>query len=102
MIVHSAAATRRILLDLMNETSNQNARVIAGHANHASYSPDEAVEMGILDPTKVTRSALQYAASVAGLAILTEAAIAEKPSKGDAHADPGAGGPMGGMGGMDY
>ncbi|MEO5811107.1 MAG: chaperonin GroEL, partial [Rhodanobacter sp.] len=70
--------------------------------NAATGEFGDMVEMGILDPTKVTRSALQYAASVAGLAILTEAAIAEKPSKGDAHADPGAGGPMGGMGGMDY
>jgi Chaperonin GroEL (HSP60 family) len=59
--------------------------------------------MGILDPTKVTRSALQYAASVAGLAILTEAAIVEQPKKDEGHDhNPAAGGPMGGMGGMDY
>ncbi len=71
--------------------------------NAATGEFGDMVEMGILDPTKVTRSALQYAASVAGLAILTEAAIAEKPSKADGHThDPGAGGPMGGMGGMDY
>lgn len=44
-IVHSAAATRQILLDLMKETRNRNVRVIAGHANHASYTPDEALEM---------------------------------------------------------
>jgi chaperonin GroEL len=55
------------------------------------------VEMGILDPTKVTRSALQNAASVAGLMITTEAMVAEGP-KGDAPAIPG--GDMGGMGGM--
>ena len=71
--------------------------------NAATGEFGDMVEMGILDPTKVTRSALQYAASVAGLAILTEAAIAEKPSKAEGHThDPGAGGPMGGMGGMDY
>jgi chaperonin GroEL len=51
----------------------------------------------------VTRSALQYAASVAGLAILTEAAIVEQPKKDEGHDhNPAAGGPMGGMGGMDY
>ncbi len=71
--------------------------------NAATGEFGDMVEMGILDPTKVTRSALQYAASVAGLAILTEAAIAEQPKKDEGHNhNPGAGGPMGGMGGMDY
>jgi len=54
-------------------------------------------EMGILDPAKVTRSALQYAASVAGLMITTEAMITEMPQDAPAP-DMGAG--MGGMGGM--
>jgi chaperonin GroEL len=54
-------------------------------------------EMGILDPAKVTRSALQYAASVAGLMITTEAMITEKPQEVSVP-DMGAG--MGGMGGM--
>ncbi|ANJ67145.1 chaperonin GroL [Halothiobacillus diazotrophicus] len=57
----------------------------------------DMIEMGILDPTKVTRSALQNAASVAGLMITTECMIAELP-KDDAPAP--AGGDMGGMGGM--
>ena len=52
--------------------------------------------MGILDPTKVTRSALQNAASVAGLLITTEAMIADSPKE----AGPDMGGGMGGMGGM--
>ncbi len=57
--------------------------------------------MGILDPTKVTRSALQNAASIAGLLITTEAMVAEAP-KDDAPAMPDMGdmGGMGGMGGM--
>jgi len=54
--------------------------------------------MGILDPTKVTRTALQNAASVAGLLITTECMIADLP-KADAPM-PGGGGDMGGMGGM--
>ena len=54
------------------------------------------VEMGILDPTKVTRTALQNAASVSGLMITTEAMIAELPKE---ESSEGAG--MGGMGGMD-
>ncbi|ALS97034.1 chaperonin GroEL [Lacimicrobium alkaliphilum] len=58
----------------------------------------DMLEMGILDPTKVTRSALQFAASVASLMITTEAMIAEIP-KEDAPAMPDMGG-MGGMGGM--
>jgi chaperonin GroEL len=54
--------------------------------------------MGILDPTKVVRSALQFAASIASLMITTECMIAEAP-KDDAPAMPDMGG-MGGMGGM--
>ncbi len=56
------------------------------------------IEQGILDPTKVTRVALQNAASVSGLQLTTEAMVAEAP-KEDAAAMPDMGG-MGGMGGM--
>jgi chaperonin GroEL len=59
----------------------------------------DMVEAGILDPTKVTRTALQNAASIAGLMITTEAMVAEAPKK-DEPAMPGGG--MGGMGGMDF
>ena len=59
----------------------------------------DMIKMGIIDPVKVVRSALQDAASVAGLLITTEAMIAETP-KDAAPAMGGAG--MGGMGGMDY
>src|SRR6202142_4001607 len=59
----------------------------------------DMIELGILDPTKVTRLALQNAASVAGLLLTTEVMIAESP-KEDEHAH-GAPGGMGGMGGMD-
>jgi chaperonin GroEL len=55
------------------------------------------VEMGVLDPTKVTRSALQHAASIAGLMLTTDCMIAELPE--DKPAAPDMGG-MGGMGGM--
>jgi chaperonin GroEL len=55
---------------------------------------------GIIDPTKVVRTALQDAASIAGLLITTEAMVAEKPEK-KAPAMPGGGG-MGGMGDMDF
>jgi chaperonin GroEL len=59
------------------------------------------VSKGIIDPTKVVRSALQNAASIAGLLITTEAMVAERPKKESAApAMPGGG--MGGMGGMDY
>jgi chaperonin GroEL len=54
----------------------------------------------VLDPTKVTRCALQNAASVAGLILTTDAMVAESP-KEDSHAGHGHGGGMGGMGGMD-
>jgi chaperonin GroEL len=67
--------------------------------NAATEQYGDMIEMGILDPTKVTRSALQYAASIAGLMLTTECMIADAPKKeGDAPAAPMGG--MGGMGGM--
>jgi chaperonin GroEL len=68
--------------------------------NAATGEYGDMVDMGILDPTKVTRTALQNAASVAGLMITTEAMVAESP-KEEKPAMPGGGG-MGGMGDMDY
>ncbi|MGD9914712.1 MAG: chaperonin GroEL [Rhizobiaceae bacterium] len=61
----------------------------------------DMIAMGIVDPVKVVRTALQDAASVAGLLVTTEAMIAEAPKKDAAPAMPGGGG-MGGMGGMDF
>jgi chaperonin GroEL len=72
--------------------------------NAATGEFGDMIEFGILDPTKVTRSALQHASSVAGLAITTEAIVAELPKK-EEHSHGGAGGMgggMGGMGGMDF
>ena len=61
----------------------------------------DMIEMGILDPTKVVRSALQNAASVAGLLLTTEVMVADAPAKEDGGAGGGGGMPdMGGMGGM--
>jgi chaperonin GroEL len=68
--------------------------------NAATSEYGDMVEMGILDPTKVTRLALQNAASVAGLLLTTEVMIAESP-KDEEHAHSAPGGGMGGMGGMD-
>mgnify|MGYP001572046338 CR=1 FL=1 len=59
----------------------------------------DLVQMGVLDPTKVARCALQNAASVAGLILTTDAMVAELPKEEPAH---GGHGGMGGMGGMDY
>ncbi|MDS4029783.1 MAG: chaperonin GroEL, partial [Candidatus Contendobacter sp.] len=65
--------------------------------NAATNEFGDMVEMGVLDPTKVTRFALQNAASVAALLITTEAMVAELPKKSE---PPMPGGGMGGMGGM--
>ena len=68
--------------------------------NAATGEYGDMIELGILDPTKVTRLALQNAASVAGLLLTTEVMIAEAP-KDEEHAHGAPGGGMGGMGGMD-
>jgi chaperonin GroEL len=60
----------------------------------------DMIAAGIIDPTKVTRTALENAASIGGLLLTTEAVVSEMPSKGDAGAAAAAAGGMGGMGGM--
>ena len=73
-----------------------------GHGLNAATG--EYVDMiadGIIDPAKVTRSALQNAASIAGLFLTTEAVVADKPEPAAAAAGPGAD-EMGGMGGMGF
>jgi len=61
----------------------------------------DLVKAGVVDPTKVTRSALQNAASISGLLLTTECVVSELPEK-EKPAMPQGGGGMGGMGGMDY
>ncbi|MGR4083789.1 hypothetical protein K8P81_27135 [Klebsiella pneumoniae] len=98
------APLRAIVANAGEEPSVIVANVKAGEGsygyNAATGEFGDMIAMGILDPTKVTRSALQHAASVAGLAITTEVVVAEVPKK-EEPAMPGAGG-MGGMGGMDF
>jgi len=60
---------------------------------------ENLLKAGVIDPTKVTRIALENAASIAGMLLTTECVVADKPKKEEAHAHPG-GAP--GMGGMDY
>jgi chaperonin GroEL len=72
--------------------------------NAANGEYVDMIDAGIIDPAKVTRSALLNAASIAGLFLTTEAVVADKPEKAapmPAGGDPGMGG-MGGMGGMDF
>jgi chaperonin GroEL len=82
------------------------AEVAKAKGNHGyNAQTGEYVDMvaaGIIDPTKVTRSALQNASSVAGLMITTECMVAEMPKKDEGHSHGGGGGGGGGMGDMDF
>ena len=93
---------RQIVLNAGEEASVVVAKVIEGKGNYgynaASGEYGDLVEMGVLDPTKVTRTALQNAASVASLMLTTDCAVAETAKEESAPAMPGG---MGGMGGMD-
>jgi chaperonin GroEL len=97
---------RQIVANAGDEASVILAKVQDGEGNFgynaATSEYGDMIEMGILDPTKVTRSALQNAASIAGLMITTEAMVAEAPKeeKGGGVPDMGDMGGMGGMGGM--
>ena len=90
---------REIVANAGEEASVVVAKVLEGKGNFgynaATGEYGDMIEMGVLDPTKVTRTALQNAASVAGLMLTTEAMVAEVPE------DKPAANPMGGMGGMD-
>ncbi|MCW8109082.1 chaperonin GroEL [Alteromonas ponticola] len=89
--INSGAESSVVVNEIKNGSGN-----FGYNAGNDTYG--DMLEMGILDPTKVTRSALQFAASIASLMITTEAMVAEIP-KEDAPAMPDMGG-MGGMGGM--
>ncbi|MBX7541304.1 chaperonin GroEL [Qipengyuania sphaerica] len=89
---HDGAVVAGKLFDGNDETLGFNA---------ATDTYENLVSAGVIDPTKVVRTALQNAASVAGLLITTEAAIVDKPEDKAAPAMPDMGG-MGGMGGMGF
>jgi chaperonin GroEL len=90
-IVQNAGAEASVILNKVKEGKGNFG------FNAATEEFGDLVKMGILDPTKVVRTALQNATSIAGLMITTEAMVADAPKK-DEPAMPG--GDMGGMGGM--
>jgi len=95
-IVNNAGDEGSVVVGKILENSNPN---FGYNAQTGEYG--DLITMGVVDPVKVVRTALQDAASVASLLITTEAMIAEVP-KDAAPAMGGGGGGMGGMGGMDF
>jgi len=97
---------REIVANAGEEPSVVLNKVAAGKGNYGYNAQTgeygDMIEFGILDPTKVTRTALQNAASIAGLMITTEAMVAEAPKKDAAPAGGGHDHGGGGMGGMDF
>ena len=98
------APLRQIAYNAGAEASVVANRVREGEGNFGYNAGNDTygdmLEMGILDPTKVTRSALQFAASVGSLMITTEAMVAEIPKDDESAGGMGDMGGMGGMGGM--
>ena len=94
---------RQIVANCGIEGSIVVQKVKEGQADYGFNARTEKYEnlfrAGVIDPTKVTRIALENAASIAGMLLTTECVVADKPKKEEAHAHPG-GAP--GMGGMDY
>ena len=95
---------RQIVVNSGIEGSIVVQKVKEGKADYGFNARTEVYEnllkAGVIDPTKVTRIALENAASIAGMLLTTECVIADKPKKEEGHAHPGGGAP--GMGGMDY
>lgn len=100
------APLRTIVANAGEEESVVVNEVVKGEGNYgynaATDQYGDLVEEGVLDPTKVTRSALQNAASVASLLLTSEAAVAEIPEENPAPAGMPDMGGMGGMGGMGF
>jgi len=94
MIVRNAGEEPSVVLNKVAEGKGS----FGYNAGTGEYG--DMIEMGIIDPAKVTRLALQNAASVAGLLLTTEAMIAELPAKAESAPMGGGDGGMGGMGGM--
>ena len=95
LIAHNAGLEGAVVIGKIRESKDEN---FGFNADTGEY--DDLVKAGVIDPTKVTRSALQNAASIAGLLLTTEALVAElKEDDKKAAAAGGPGGP-GGMGGM--
>ncbi len=90
MIATNAGMEGSIILAKVKESKDKNF----GY-NAATDEYEDLVKAGVIDPTKVTRTALQNAASIAGLLLTTEAVVVERPEK-----EEPAGMPGGGMGGM--
>jgi chaperonin GroEL len=96
---------RQIVTNAGDEASVVVGKILESKKDTFGYNAQtgeygDMIAMGIVDPVKVVRTALQDAASVAGLLVTTEAMVAEIPKKETAPAMPGGG--MGGMGGMDF
>ncbi len=96
-IAENAGVDGSIVIGKLLESTNSNWGFDAQTNEYG-----DLVAKGVIDPTKVVRSALQHAASVSGLLITTEAMVAERPEKKAPAGAPGMGGGMGGMGDMDF
>ncbi|WP_281432585.1 TCP-1/cpn60 chaperonin family protein, partial [Bartonella koehlerae] len=100
------APARQIATNAGEEAAIIVGKVLENNADTFGYNTatgefGDLIALGIIDPVKVVRSALQNAASIASLLITTEAMVAEVPKK-DTPMPPMPGGGMGGMGGMDF
>lgn len=94
IIAANAGAEGSVVIDRVKQESGS----IGFDAKNGTYV--DMIAEGIIDPAKVTRSAIQHAASISGLLLTTEAAIFDVPEEKKASATAGAAGGMGGMGGM--
>jgi chaperonin GroEL len=90
-IVQNAGKEGAVVVERVRSEKNENYGF-----NAATEEYEDLVKAGVIDPAKVTRTALQNAASIAGLMLTTEAMVAELPEDDKAPAMPGGGGGMGG------
>jgi chaperonin GroEL len=102
IIAQNAGRDGGIAIELVRQAQQSQGNTNVGY-DVLGDSYVDMVQAGIVDPAKVTRSAVENAASIAGMILTTEALISDKPEKAAAPAMPGGGmDGMGGMGGMDF
>jgi chaperonin GroEL len=98
-IVSNAGMDGGVAMEMVRRAQNEQKNPNVGYDVIGEHYVD-MLQAGIIDPVKVTRSAVENAASIAGMILTTEALISDKPEKAGAAGNSMAG--MGGMGGMDY
>ena len=101
ILARNAGEDGAVIIDTVRRNQQSSGDTTYGY-NVLTGEFGSMLAQGVVDPVKVTRSAVQNAVSIAGLLLTTEALVTDIPEEGSGGAGGGMSGGMGGMGGMDF